>query len=142
MNNLLDAFEEDKKISIIFVEFPILSKSSFKASVASLAAHKQNKYREFHVNLMNYKGKIDNEIFYKIAKKLELNLIQFKNDLFNKDLITVIENNIKIAKLLKLRGTPAFIIGNTVYPGAMSKAEILEAIGLERRKLKNWHIFH
>ena len=29
------------------------------------------------------------------------------------------DKNRKIAQKLKLRGTPAFIIGNTIYPGAL-----------------------
>ena len=35
---------------------------------------------------------------------------------------------------LNLRGTPAFIIGNKIYPGAMSEKDIEKAIALERKR--------
>ena len=41
---------------------------------------------------------------------------------------------LEIANRLNLRGTPAFIIGNKIYPGAMSEKDIERAIALERNK--------
>ena len=46
----------------------------------------------------------------------------------------IINNNREIANRLNLRGTPAFIIGNKIYPGAMSEKDLEEAIALERKK--------
>ena len=54
----------------------------------------------------------------------------------NDRLRVTINKNRKIAQKLKLRGTPAFIIGNTIYPGALKKSDLMEAIKLERINLK------
>ena len=44
----------------------------------------------------------------------------------------IINKNREIANRLNLRGTPAFIIGNKIYPGAMSEKDIEKAIAIER----------
>ena len=48
----------------------------------------------------------------------------------------IINKNREIANRLNLRGTPAFIIGNKIYPGAINKNEIIEAIKIGRRNIK------
>ena len=135
MQGLLNVFNDDKNISIVFVEFPILSESSLNASLAALAAHKQNKYRKFHINLMQHKGRITQNVLLKIAANIKIDLNQFKKDVSNSELMSIVNNNRKIAKKLNLQGTPAFIIGNSIYPGAMNEKDIIKAIRFEREKL-------
>mgnify|MGYP001282728587 FL=1 len=136
MNTLLKTYKTDKNLSIVFVELPILSKTSLDASVAALAAHKQKKYIEYHIELMSHKGKINESVLFKIAKKLNLNMKIFKEDLSDKKLMNIINSNRKIAQQLKLRGTPAFVIGYTVYPGALKESDLKKAIKLERNNFK------
>ena len=138
MEDLINVYEEDKDISIVFVELPILSKTSLDSAIASLSAHKQKKYIDFHINLMSHKGKINEKVILNIAKKINLDIENFKKNISNPDLMNIINENREIAQQFKLRGTPAFIIGETVYPGALSKAEFKTAIKLERNKFKKW----
>jgi protein-disulfide isomerase len=44
------------------------------------------------------------------------------------DISKRLNKNREIAKLLNLNGTPAFIIGNVVYPGALTKENLKEII--------------
>ena len=136
MNRLFETYERDKNFSIVFVELPILSQSSFDASLAALAAHNQNRYIEYHIELMKHQGNLNKGTLIMIAKKLNLDLKLFQDDLSNDRLRVTINKNRKIAQKLKLRGTPAFIIGNTIYPGALKKSDLMEAIKLERINLK------
>ena len=136
MNRLFETYERDKNFSIVFVELPILSQSSFDASIAALAAHNQNRYIEYHIELMKHQGNLNKGTLIMIAKKLNLDLKLFQDDLSNDRLRVTINKNRKIAQKLKLRGTPAFIIGKTIYPGALKKSDLLEAIKLERINFK------
>ena len=136
MNRLFETYERDKNFSIVLVELPILSQSSFDASIAALAAHNQNRYIEYHIELMKHQGNLNKGTLIMIAKKLNLDLKLFQDDLSNDRLRVTINKNRKIAQKLKLRGTPAFIIGNTIYPGALKKSDLMEAIKLERINLK------
>ncbi len=134
MQNLFNIYKKDKKVEIVFVEYPILSNSSLSAAIASLAARNQKKYFEFHSKLMKHTGKIDDKLLLSFAKDLKIDTKKLKSDYSNEKLMLIINKNREIADRLNLRGTPAFIIGNKIYPGAMSEKDIEKAIALERKQ--------
>ena len=134
MQNIFNIYKKDKNVEIVFVEYPILSNSSLSAAKASLAARNQNKYFEFHSKLMKHTGKIDDKLLLSFAKELNIDTRKLKNDYSNEKLMLIINKNREIANRLNLRGTPAFIIGNKIYPGAMSEKDIEKAIALERKQ--------
>ena len=134
MQNIFNIYKKDKKVEIVFVEYPILSNSSLSAAVASLAARNQKKYFEFHSKLMKHTGKIDDKLLLSFAKELKIDVKKLKSDYSNEKLMLIINKNREIANRLNLRGTPAFIIGNKIYPGAMSEKDIEKAIALERKR--------
>ncbi len=134
MQNIFNIYKKDKKVEIVFVEYPILSNSSLSAAKASLAARNQNKYFEFHSKLMKHTGKIDDKLLLSFAKKLKIDTKKLKSDYSNEKLMLIINKNREIANRLNLRGTPAFIIGNKIYPGAMSEKDIEKVIALERKQ--------
>ena len=133
MQNIFNIYKKDKRVEIVFVEYPILSNSSLSAAIASLAARNQNKYFEFHSKLMKHTGKIDDKLLLSFAKELKIDTKKLKSDYSNEKLMLIINKNREIANRLNLRGTPAFIIGNKIYPGAMSEKDIEKAIALERK---------
>ena len=83
---------------------------------------------------MKHTGKIDDKLLLSFAKELTIDTKKLKNDYSNEKLMLIINNNREIAKRLNLRGTPAFIIGDKIYPGAMSEKDIKKAIALERKQ--------
>ena len=134
MQNIFNIYKKDKKVEIVFVEYPILSNSSLSAAIASLAARNQKKYFEFHSKLMKHTGKIDDKLLLSFAKDLKIDAKKLKSDYSNEKLMLIINKNREVANKLNLRGTPAFIIGNKIYPGAMSEEDIKKAIVLERKR--------
>ena len=130
---LLDTINEDKKINLVFVEFPILSEDSYTASLAALAAEKQNLYSQFHISLMKVRGRINEKQIFKTAKEVGLNINKLKLDMESPDIQLILKTNREVAKLLKLNGTPAFIIGDVIYPGAIKKDQLKKAIKLYRK---------
>ena len=105
-------------IQIVFIDYPILSDSSEIAARASLAANEQNAYFEFHTILLNNTKSINENFLYKTAENLELDIEKFKKDMSSTKIKNNIIKNIKFANSLKIRGTPTFIIGNQILPGA------------------------
>lgn len=130
---LIDTINKDTKINLIFVEFPILSEDSYTASLAALAAKKQNLYSEFHLSLMKIKGRVNEKTIFTNAEKIGLNINKMKIDMNDTEIKLLLKKNREIAKSLELNGTPAFIIGDTIYPGAMNKKQLKEAISLYRK---------
>ena len=130
---LLDTINEDKKINLVFVEFPILSEDSYTASLAALAAEKQNLYSQFHISLMKVRGRINEKQIFNTAKEVGLDINKLKLDMENPNIQLILKTNREVAKLLKLNGTPAFIIGDVIYPGAIKKDQLKKAIKLYRK---------
>ena len=119
VKTIMDILSEDKKINFIFVEFPILSQQSYTAAKAALASKKQKLYNNFHLSLMKIKGRVDEEKVFSTAKKIGLDINKLKIDMNNPEIEQLLMKNREIAKLLNLNGTPAFIIGDITYPGAL-----------------------
>ena len=128
VKTIMDVLSEDKKINFVFVEFPILSEQSYIAAKAALASKKQNLYNNFHLSLMKIKGRVDEEKVFSTAKKVGLNIDQLKIDMTNPDVEEQLMKNREIAKLLNLNGTPAFIIGDIIYPGALNSNNLKNII--------------
>ena len=120
VRTIMDVLSEDKKINFVFVEFPILSEQSYFAAKAALASKNQNLYNKFHISLMKINGRVNEEKVFSTAKKIGLNIDQLKKDINSPEIEQQLVKNREIAKLLGLNGTPAFIIGNIIYPGALN----------------------
>ena len=120
VRTIMDILSEDKKINFVFVEFPILSEQSYFAAKAALASKNQNLYNKFHLSLMKINGRVNEEKVFSTAKKIGLDIDQLKKDINSPEIEQQLVKNREIAKLLGLNGTPAFIIGNIIYPGALN----------------------
>ena len=128
VKTIMDVLSEDKKINFVFVEFPILSEQSYFAAKAALASKKQDLYSQFHISLMEIKGRVDKEKVFSTAKKIGLDIHKLKIDMNNPEIEQKLMKNREIAKLLSLNGTPAFIIGDIIYPGALNSNNLKEII--------------
>jgi protein-disulfide isomerase len=134
VKTIMDVMSEDKKINLVFVELPILSQNSYIAATAALASEKQGLYNDYHLSLMSVKGRINEDAIFKIAKKTGLNINQLKIDMKNPEIENKLTKNREIAKLLNLNGTPAFIVGDIIYPGALQKSDLKQIIKSFREK--------
>ena len=128
VKTIMDVLSVDKKINFVFVEFPILSEQSYIAAKAALASKKQGLYNQFHLSLMKIKGRVDKEKVFSTAKKVGLDINKLKIDMNNPEIEQKLMKNREIAKLLSLNGTPAFIIGDIIYPGALNSNNLKEII--------------
>jgi len=128
VRTIMDVLSKDKKINFVFVEFPILSKQSYFAAKAALASKNQNLYNKFHISLMKINGRVNEEKVFSTAKKIGLDIDQLKKDINSPEIEQQLVKNREIAKLLGLNGTPAFIIGNIIYPGALNLNNLTKII--------------
>ena len=115
-------------IQIVFIDYPILSDSSEIAARASLAANEQDLYFEYHSVLLNNKKSIDEDVLYKIARELSLDIEKFKEDMYSEKIRNNLTKNLKFANSLKIRGTPTFIIGKQILPGAYDYEKLKKII--------------
>ncbi len=132
LRTIMNVLAEDKKINLVFVEFPILSQQSYIAAKVVLASKKQNLYNKFHLSLMKIKGRVNEEKVFSTAKKIGLDIDQLKKDMNNPEIEQQLIKNREIAKSLGLNGTPAFIIGDIIYSGALNLNNLKEIIKQSR----------
>lgn len=128
---LREAVLADGNIKLVMKEFPILGPDSQFAARAALAAAKQGLYEPFHFALMDVKGKVDQAAVMTIAKGVGLDLDRLKGDMQSPEIDAVLRRNFQLAEILEINGTPAFIIGDEIVPGALDmqtlKAKVAEA---------------
>ena len=136
VKTLTDLIRADRRVRLVFKEFPILGPSSEIAAKSALAAEKQGKYIEFHNELMRA-GPITNERIKATATKLGLNLERLNTDIQNPEIEQEIMRNYQLAEELGINGTPAFIIGGELIPGAIELDQFKKIIASERRKAEN-----
>jgi protein-disulfide isomerase len=124
-SEIMELVSENKNIKVILKELPVLGESSILASKASIASQKQDKYFEFHQELINFSGIISLSDIKKISKELGINYEQLQKDMNSDETILLINESYRLADLIGVRGTPAFIINNNLIPGAVGKNEML-----------------
>ena len=122
--------ESHKNVQIIYLEFPIFGGISETASKLAMNVWQQkpDSYFQIHNELMKLGPKM---------KKNDLIQLLDKNgfdgaNMFSKAQAAknnlIIDSNIKIAKNLGLRGTPASIINDTIIPGYVELAKLKKMI--------------
>lgn len=123
---------DDKKVRFVFKDFPVLGSISDFAAHAALASRNQDKYLPFHFALMDSQGHLSQDIVFAIAKSVGIDVKRLKQDMAAPELDQIIARNKKLAEGLNIDGTPDFIVGETVIPGAVDVSYIKDLIKKER----------
>ncbi|HHN66747.1 MAG TPA: DsbA family protein [Thermopetrobacter sp.] len=127
--------ETNKDVKVIIKEFPILGPGSVEAAKLALAARKQgaDKYLAFHEALMTHKGRVDKTVALALAAKAGLDVEKLKKGAADPAIAQAINRNIALAEALGINGTPGFVIGENLIPGAVGY-ERLNAVVAKVRK--------
>lgn len=131
---VMELLAEDKNIRVVMREWPILGNDSVVAARASLAAHKQKKYNEFHIALMENRGRNSAKSVMSLAKEVGLDIEILKKDMELTEIDAHIENSKQLAQMLNLTGTPGFIFGEEIVPGAIGLDQMREFVAKIRNR--------
>jgi len=132
--DLVKLTEEDPDLRIVFKEFPVFGTESTLAARAALAAAKQGKYAEFHVAIMGFRGAPSETAIFRLADQLGLNEERLRKDMQSEEIEAMIQANYQLAQQIGVRGTPAFIIGDELIPGALSPQAMRDLIARKREE--------
>ena len=117
-----------RDVRFIFKEFPILGPVSTYSSRAAIASRQQGKYVEYHDALMNHRGKLTEEVVLKIAQGVGLDVRRLKADMERPEVQEAIDATLALASVMNIRGTPTFIIGKALSPGAIAYRKMVRQI--------------
>lgn len=130
------AVKGDGKVRVVYKELPILSPASKDAAKAALAANKQGKYEAFHAALMTHEGRVDSSVVRAVAKDIGLDIQKLEKDINDPAIEAEIKANIELAQRLGIRGTPGFVVGDTVVPGAIDTERFIALFNASRAAKK------
>ncbi|MEZ5932509.1 MAG: DsbA family protein [Alphaproteobacteria bacterium] len=129
LSSMQALMEDDANLRVVFKELPVLGEDSVRAARASLAGQMQDKgrYMDFHLALMSAQD-LSADAIRKIAADVGLDPDRLEQDMASEDITKAIDANYKLASALGIEGTPAFVVGETLVPGAVDKARLAALI--------------
>ena len=128
--------EEDGNIKFVMKEWPILGDDSVYAGKAALSVWfgQSDKYNAFHSAMMENKGSLSNDRVNEIAAEQGIDVEKMKAGFGDPRVDMVIANNTKLASELGITGTPAFVFGKNLVPGAIDYDTMKQLIDEMRKK--------
>lgn len=114
--------KEDPKLRVVLKELPVLGPDSVVAARAAIAAIEQDKgvkYMAFHDAMMGHRGQLNEAEVLRLATAAGLKLDRLKTDMASAKTEKVIRDNLALAQKLGINGTPGFVIGDELVPGAI-----------------------
>jgi len=120
---LSDLIDENPGLRIVLREWPILGPDSELAARASLAAFKQGRYAAFHEALMD-KPRANAATVRQAAEETGLDYERLLQDMNTPEVDSHLKVSQAIAERLGIKGTPAFLIGDTLIPGLLGRADL------------------
>ncbi len=134
---VMETVRDDGHIRLVLKEFPILGAASQAAARAALASIKQGKYEAFHVALLGAKTELTNDTILDIAKSVGLDVKRLADDMTKPEIDAAIKKNYELAAILKIDGTPTFVIGDELVPGAIEKGALERLVREARSNSKS-----
>lgn len=132
--DLATLLDEDKNLRVILKEFPILSPESAEAArVGVLVSESPVDYWNFHQTLFSSRGKVGKTQALQAAASLGLNPITLEMKMGDPKVTAAIDKSYDIARKLDITGTPTYIIGNEVIPGAVGIDDLRTRIANMRK---------
>lgn len=125
--------KEDPSIRLVYKDIPILGPASVLGAKALIAAQKQNAYLKLHDAVMSGPPTLDTDFIRTAATRLGLDWARLERDMNSAETQGRIDANLALARRLQIQGTPAYVIGNQLLPGAMDLDMLRDAVSLARK---------
>lgn len=121
----------DAKLRVVLKDFPVLGPDSVEASRVAMAVKQQisgDKLFEYHTRLLTTRGRVGADRALALAKEMGLDVARVQKDMTGPAVLEAIDDGRRLAEKLAINGTPAFIIGQEVIPGAVPGSVLKQAI--------------
>ncbi|MBP7065145.1 DsbA family protein [Ferrovibrio sp.] len=130
---LLALLKEDSKLRVVLKELPVLGPDSMFAARAAIASQEQKgKYLDFHNAMMAHRGQLPESEVFRLAGSVGLDIERLKKDMAAPKVSQVIERNLALAQKIGVDGTPGFVIGEQLIPGAIPLETMRQVVKQQR----------
>ena len=135
--DMLTLLKTDPNLKFVLKEFPVLGEGSVEAAHVAVAARMQDatgkKYIEFHQKLLGGRGPADKARALAVAKDVGFDMARIEKDMSSDEVKKTIEENLKLADLIGVNGTPSYVVGGEVVVGAVGLDALKDKIAAERK---------
>ncbi|MGH6894391.1 MAG: DsbA family protein [Dongiaceae bacterium] len=131
-DSLADLVKDDPNVRVVFKEFPILGPDSVVAAKIALAAHRQGKYYEVHAAFMAHKGSFEQPALLELAASVGADPEKLAGDMEDPAILGQLQANDSLAATLGITGTPGFLFGKQLVPGAISLDDMKKLVSAAR----------
>lgn len=133
--DISDLIKSDPNLRVVLKELPILSEGSVEAARVAVAVRLQDasKYAAFHRILMTAKGEVNGAQALAAAQKAGLDVERIKKDMSNPEVNATLQEVQSLAQALAISGTPSFVLGDQLIPGALPRDKLAAAIAQVRK---------
>ena len=109
----------DKKIAIVYKDWPVLGEVSVHAARCALAAQWQGKYLDAHDALLAGPRLSSEAVVESVLERAGIDVARLNKDLdaHEKEITAVLARNDAEAHALALEGTPGIMVGRQLMPG-------------------------
>src|SRR6202166_108047 len=134
--DLLALLKDDPKLKIVLKELPILGPGSLDAARVAVAVRMQDpggqKYIAFHQELLGNPGPASREKALAAARDQGLDMARLEQDFASDEVNATLKEDIQLASAVGITGTPGYVIGKDVIPGAVGIAALKRQIDTSR----------
>jgi protein-disulfide isomerase len=135
LSDMLTLLKTDPNLKFVLKEFPVLGEGSVEAARVAVAARMQDttgkKYIEFHQKLLGGRGPADKARALAVAKDVGFDMARLEKDMGSDEVKKTIDENLKLADLIGVNGTPSYVVGDEVVVGAVGLDALKEKIAAE-----------
>jgi len=134
-STVTDTVKADGNVRLVYKEFPVLGPESVYLARASLGIFFTNpdKYSAFHDALITSRGQLNPARVMSIAEDIGLKAADVEAGMKDPRVDEEIQRNIQMARSLGINGTPGFVIGSAIVPGAVDEDALKSFIAQARK---------
>lgn len=134
--DLLEVVKADGRIRLVLKDWPIFGEVSLYASQVVLGAHKLGLYERANTALMALPGRLTQGDIFGALMAVDINpaatLKSYAAQAKTYDALLL--RNDDQARAFGLSGTPGFLVGTALNPGALQKDELIRLIAEARKR--------
>ncbi|MEO1969411.1 MAG: DsbA family protein [Sphingomonadaceae bacterium] len=126
---------QDKRVRIVYRDWPIFGAGSVEAARAAIASQWQGKHAAFDDALMTTGGRLNSAKIKAAAIKAGVNWTRLQRDLrlHKADIDGLLARTNRQAETIGLQGTPAILIGPYFASGTLTYSQLIQAVALARK---------
>ncbi|MFA7441406.1 MAG: DsbA family protein [Sphingomonadaceae bacterium] len=131
---LEELMRKDRKVKLVYRDWPIFGAASTEAARAAIAAQYQGRHAAFNDALMQTQGRLNSKSIRTAADRAGVDWARLQADLktHRTEIDQLLSRSSRYAAMMDLAGTPALLVGSYLIPGGVDIGPLREAVTLAR----------